>query len=116
MEHNYFITADFNREINQPWLENKALDIEVAILRDLHGPVLGPSVAANWGENKLEMHVTIDADSIGEVHRTLGKIMDLVERETGFEFGSGQEEMSEIHSDLQCPEPQNHEIQVYAPA
>lgn len=116
-EHNFFIEFDFGRKINQEWLERNAIEIEQAITDTMAGRVLGPSVTANWGNNSLDLDVTIAADSTSDAHRILGDLMALIEKQTGFRVSDEDDGApSRIRTGLRDHGETNHGEQAYAPA
>jgi hypothetical protein len=65
---------------NAPWLENMALAMEEALIKECAGVVLGPSVTANFEENGWELDLTAEASNDAEADEKFRKALEVVQR------------------------------------
>lgn len=105
-ERNCFIELGFGREINRPWLENKAIEIEEYLDANMSDRVLGPSVTANFSNNSFDLHVTLNTVGAQDAQGIIGEILAVVERVADVTVGEDDREMeirSDLRAEFECP-------------
>lgn len=115
-EHNYFVELANNAEINAPWLENKSMEIEQALIERMGDTLPGPSVTANFEINGFELDLTVVAPSRLERDRVFSEAMSIVEAVGGICVGNEADDTTEIRSGYQgsLGDSQNHGVGAYA--
>jgi len=82
-ERNFAVLLAHPHKVNEPWLEDQAIRLEEALIRDCGNDVLGPSVTANFHENGFEIDLTVEASSLSEAYDKLGRAMTVIENVAG---------------------------------
>lgn len=81
-----FVTILSPRPLDRTWLENEAMRLESTLVAHAQGLALGPSVAANFDRNGLELDVTVEAGSLSDAYSKLSRILGVVEEAADFEL------------------------------
>jgi hypothetical protein len=92
-EYNFMIVIGRPFKTNAPWLENKAIAMEEALISECAGVILGPSVTANFEENGWEVDLTVEAASDGEADGKFREALEVVERVGEIELDRGERQL-----------------------
>lgn len=97
-EYNFMIVIARPFKTNAPWLENKAIAMEGALISECAGVVLGPSVTANFAENGWELDLTVEAASDGEADEKFRRALEVVERVGEIELNRGERQLRSTYT------------------
>jgi hypothetical protein len=92
-EYNFMIVIGRPFKTNAPWLENRALVMEDALIHECAGEILGPSVTANFDENGWEVDLTIEAPDDGTADERFRKALEVIERVGEIELDRGERQV-----------------------
>lgn len=112
IQRDFFVLLSTKHKVNQPWLENQAIEIEEAL--DGCPDICGPSVTANFDENGFELDLTVQATSMAETYERLGQALRIVEETAGIKVGAAS--AGEVRSAYESAEQPDHETAELTPA
>ncbi len=97
-EYNFMIVIGRPFATNAPWLENKAIAMEDALISECAGVILGPSVTANFEENGWELDLTVEAATDGEADEKFRRALEVVERVGEIELDRGERQLRSTYT------------------